>query len=191
MHYPIICGSIFVALSAPLFVNITLQKKRGIHRREKLYENLSFFLALCVVVILGCTKDGEIVTEKKDETVYASYCLVYVFNPNLMGTHQTEIRNLREGGFIMRYEVTEESIYHSLFEKPSDVIFKEKEDDFNDYIFLVDCYTKNDKYLGSISMTRGGLIKKNYEEIHNRKVLFLLDSLPDERLRKAFKRYRH
>lgn len=70
-------------------------------------------------------------------------------------------------------------------------LLKKKEDDFNDYRFLVDCYTKNDKYLGSISMTRGGLIKKNYEEIHNRKVLFLLDSLPDERLRKAFKRYRH
>ena len=91
----------------------------------------------------------------------------------------------------MRYDVTEESIYYSLFEKPNDVLFKEKEDDFNDYRFLVDCYTKNDKYLGSISMTRGGLIKKNYEEFHNRKVLFLLDSLPDERLRKAFKRYRH
>lgn len=150
-----------------------------------------FFLILYVVVFLGCSKDDEIVTEKKDERVYASYCLVYVFNPNLMGSHQTETRNLREGGFIMRYDVTEESIYYSLFEKPNDVLFEEKEDDFNDYRFLVDCYTKNDKYLGSISMTRGGLIKKNYEEFHNRKVLFLLDSLPDERLRKAFKRYRH
>ena len=30
VHYPIICGSIFVALSAPLFVNITLQKKRNV-----------------------------------------------------------------------------------------------------------------------------------------------------------------
>ena len=150
-----------------------------------------FFLILYVVVFLGCSKDDEIVTEKKDERVYASYCLVYVFNPNFMMAKQTETRDLRNGGFIMRYEVTEESIYYSFFEKPSDVFFKEKEDDFNDYRFLVDCYTKNDKYLGSVSMTRGGLIKKNYEKIHNRKVLFLLDSLPDERLRKAFKRYRH
>lgn len=57
-----------------------------------------FFLILYVFVILGCSKDGEIVTEKKDEKVHASYCLVYVFNPNLVGSHQTEIRNLREGG---------------------------------------------------------------------------------------------
>ncbi len=150
------------------------------------------FLMLFIIVIFGCAKDDEIKDDKfaMEEKEYASYCLVYVFNPNFMMAKQTETRDLRNGGFIMRYEVTEESIYYSFFEKPSDVFFKEKEDDFNDYRFLVDCYTKNDKYLGSVSMTRGGLIKKNYEEIHNRKVLFLLDSLPDERLRKAFKRYR-
>ena len=107
-----------------------------------------------------------------------------------MMAKQTETRDLRNGGFIMRYEVTEESIYHCLFEKPSEDLFKEKDGDYNDYRFLVDCYSSNDVYLGSISMTRGGLIKKNYEEFHNRKVLLLLDSLPNERLRKAFKRYR-
>ncbi len=148
------------------------------------------FLILFAVVVLGCSKDIKTVAEKKEIKEYASYCLVYAFNPNLTGSHQTEIANLREGGFIMRYEVTEESVYHSLFEKKSEVLFSEKEDDFNDYRFLVDCYTKNDVYLGSISMTRGGALKKNYEEYHNRKVLFLLDSLPNERLRKAFRRYR-
>lgn len=148
------------------------------------------FLILFMFVFLACSKDVETVVKKKEIKEYASYCLVYAFDPNLTGSHQTEIANLREGGFIMRYEVTEESVYHRLFEKKSEVLFSEKEDDFNDYRFLVDCYTKNDAYLGSISMTRGGVLKKNYEEIHNRKVLFLLDSLPNERLRKAFRRYR-
>jgi hypothetical protein len=32
-----------------------------------------FFLILYVVVFLGCSKDDEIVTEKKDERVYASW----------------------------------------------------------------------------------------------------------------------
>lgn len=84
------------------------------------------FLILFMFVFLACSKDVETVVKKKEIKEYASYCLVYAFNPNLTGSHQTEIANLREGGFIMRYEVTEESVYHSLFEKKVKFFFLKK-----------------------------------------------------------------
>ena len=66
------------------------------------------FLMLFIIVIFGCAKDDEIKDDKfaMEEKEYASYCLVYVFNPNFMMAKQTETRDLRNGGFIMRYEVT-------------------------------------------------------------------------------------
>lgn len=84
------------------------------------------FLILFAVVVLGCSKDIKTVAEKNEIKEYASYCLVYAFNPNLTGFHQTEIANLREGCFIMKYEVTEESVYHSLFEKKVKFFFLKK-----------------------------------------------------------------
>ena len=50
-----------------------------------------FFLILYIIVILGCAKDDEIKDDKlaMEEKEYASYCLVYVFNPNFMIFNKT------------------------------------------------------------------------------------------------------